>query len=222
MEILNYVLGGILLVAAIFLIVAVLMQEGKSKGMGAVGGSSSDSFYGKTKGKTWDKTLSKLTTICGIVFVVIVLVVYIIQKDINSDDYFNENIGGGETTAVETTGSLFGIMFTTLKQLFTGVVGVKDLSGPVGIYTVVSDQAKNGFESLMYLTAYLSVNVGVINLLPFPALDGGRACMTLYELVTTKKIPSKIEYAVNALGMLCLIVLMIFTVFNDIARLITP
>ena len=104
METLGTILGVILLVLAVFIIVAVLMQQGKSKGMGAVGGGSgADSFYGKNKGNTWDKKLAKITTICGIVFVVIVLLVYIIQKDINADDYFDDNIGQGETTAAATT-----------------------------------------------------------------------------------------------------------------------
>lgn len=91
MDVLNYVLGGILLVAAIFLVIAVLMQEGKSKGMGAVSGGTSDTFFGKTKGKGWEKMLAKLTTIVGIVFVVIVLVVFIIQDDADMDKFFDDN-----------------------------------------------------------------------------------------------------------------------------------
>lgn len=104
MNVLDYVLGGILLLAAVFLIVAVLMQQGKSKGIGAVSGGSSDSFYGKTKGKSWDKTLSKLTTIVGIIFVVVVLLVYIIQDDADYDKFYEDNLAlldKAETTAVE-------------------------------------------------------------------------------------------------------------------------
>ncbi len=110
MNALDYVLGGILIVAAIFLVIAVLMQEGKSKGMGAVGGGSSDTFFGKTKGKGWDKTLSKLTTIIGVFFVVIVLVIYIKQADLDkqSDDFFDQNkdsITEATTVADNTTAS---------------------------------------------------------------------------------------------------------------------
>ena len=104
MNVLDYVLGGILLLAAVFLIIAVLMQQGKSKGIGAVSGGSSDSFYGKTKGKSWDKTLSKLTTIVGIIFVVIVLLVYIIQDDADYDKFYEDNLAlleQSETTAAE-------------------------------------------------------------------------------------------------------------------------
>ena len=121
--------------------------------------------------------------------------------------------------AVETTGTLFGLMFTTLKQLFTGGVGVSDLSGPVGIYTVVSDQAKQGFESLMYLTAYLSVNVGVINLLPFPAFDGGRVLFLIIEKIRKKPVKAKTEAIVNSIGFCILILLMIVVTIGDIIKL---
>lgn len=103
MSVLDYVLGGILLLAAVFLIVAVLMQQGKSKGIGAVSGGSSDTFFGKTKGKSWDKLLAKLTTIVGIFFVIVVLLVYIIQDDADYDKFFDENSGllNQEETTVE-------------------------------------------------------------------------------------------------------------------------
>lgn len=121
--------------------------------------------------------------------------------------------------ATETTGYLFRLMFITLEQLFTGGVGVNDLSGPVGIYTVVSDQAKEGFENLMYLAAYLSVNVGVINLIPFPAFDGGRVLFLIIEKIRKKPVKAKTEALVNSIGFCLLILLMIVVTFNDILRL---
>lgn len=121
--------------------------------------------------------------------------------------------------AFETTGSLFGLMLTTLKQLFTGGVGVSDLSGPVGIYSVVSDQAKQGFNSLMYLTAYLSVNVGVINLLPFPAFDGGRVLFLIIEKIRRRPVKAKTEAIVNSIGFSLLILLMIIVTIGDIIKL---
>ena len=128
---------------------------------------------------------------------------------------FNESL----TYAFETTGYLFRLMFTTLKQLFTGGVGVNDLSGPVGIYTVVSDQAKQGFENLMSLTAYLSVNVGVINLLPFPAFDGGRVLFLIIEKIRRKPVKAKTEAIVNSIGFSVLILLMIVVTIGDIIKL---
>lgn len=124
------------------------------------------------------------------------------------------------TYAIETTGSLYKLMLTTLKQLFTGGVSVKDLSGPVGIYTVVDSQSKNGLASILYLTAYLSMNVGVINLLPFPAFDGGRVLFLIIEKIRGKKIPAKTEGIVNTVGFGLLMLLMLFITVNDILRLI--
>lgn len=130
-----------------------------------------------------------------------------------------KGLGASIKYAVETTGSLFKLMIVTIKQLFTGGVAVKELSGPVGIFTLVGDQAKQGFENILYLTAFLSINVGVINLLPFPAFDGGRILFLLIEKIFRKPVPTKIENMVNSIGFLLLIGLMIYVTFNDILRL---
>ena len=121
--------------------------------------------------------------------------------------------------AIETTGSLFKLMLVTLKELFTGGVAVKELSGPVGIYSVVGEQAKQGFQSILYLIAFLSINVGVINLVPFPAFDGGRILFLIIEKLTGKAIPTKVENLVNNIGFFLLITLMLYVTFNDILRL---
>ena len=121
--------------------------------------------------------------------------------------------------AGETTVSLYRLMLVTLKELFTGRVGVNDLSGPVGIYTVVDSQSKQGFDSLMYLTAYLSMNVGVINLIPFPAFDGGRVLFLIIEKIRKKPVKAKTEAMINSIGFCLLILLMIVVTFNDILRL---
>jgi len=121
--------------------------------------------------------------------------------------------------AFETTGSLFKLMIVTVKELFTGGVAVKELSGPVGIYTVVGEQAKQGMQSILYLIAFLSINVGVINLIPFPAFDGGRILFLIIEKITKKSIPTNVENAINNIGFLLLIALMLYVTFNDILRL---
>ncbi len=122
--------------------------------------------------------------------------------------------------AGETTLSLYKLMFTTIKQLFNGRASVKDLSGPVGIYTIVSEESKAGFQNILYLTAYLSINVGFINLLPFPAFDGGRVVFLIIEKIRRKRVPVKVEAIVNGVGFALLILLMIFVTFNDILRLL--
>ena len=121
--------------------------------------------------------------------------------------------------AGNTTIGLYKLMLTTLKQLFVGGVSVKDLSGPVGIYTVVDSQAKQGIQSIIYLTAYLSMNVGVINLLPFPAFDGGRVLFLIIEKIRRKPIKREVEGMVNTIGFGLLMLLMIYVTFNDILRL---
>lgn len=121
--------------------------------------------------------------------------------------------------AVETTGSLFKLMLVTVEKLFTGGVAVKELSGPVGIYTLVGEQSKAGFQNILYLIAFLSVNVGVINLMPFPAFDGGRILFLIIEKITGKAIPTKVENLINNIGFFLLIALMIYVTFNDILRL---
>ena len=121
--------------------------------------------------------------------------------------------------AVEETLNLYKLMLTTLKELVTGGVGVNELSGPVGIYSVVDSQAKEGFANLMYLTAYLSMNVGVINLIPFPAFDGGRVLFLIIEKIRRKPIKAKTEAMVNSIGFILLMLLMVVVTFNDILRL---
>lgn len=118
------------------------------------------------------------------------------------------------------TGSLFVSMFDTLKYLFTGRVGVDQLSGPVGIFTIVDSQAKQGFEALLYLVAYLSINVGVINLLPFPAFDGGRILFLIIEKLFRKPVSKNVENTIHTIGFMLIIGLLIYVTFNDVFRLI--
>lgn len=94
-------LGIILLVAAIFLVGAVLLQQGSDGVSAAVTGGAADTYFGKNKGKSRDKLLSKLTMIVGIIFVVVVIVVYIIQPDPSYDEYFDPSVVT-ETEAAET------------------------------------------------------------------------------------------------------------------------
>lgn len=88
----DIILGVVLLVAAIFLIIAVLLQSGKSKGVGAISGSSSETYFGKNKGKSLDKKLAFLTTIVSIIFIVVVLVVYVSQPYVDYDGWWWNNL----------------------------------------------------------------------------------------------------------------------------------
>ena len=121
--------------------------------------------------------------------------------------------------AANKTVSLFGSMFETLKYLFTGKVGVNQLSGPVGIYSIIDSQSKQGLEAVLYLVAYLSINVGVINLLPFPAFDGGRILFLIIEKVFKKPVSKKAENMIHTIGFMLIIGLLIYVTFNDIFKL---
>ncbi|CDR30416.1 Putative zinc metalloprotease SA1105 [Acholeplasma oculi] len=120
-------------------------------------------------------------------------------------------------------GSSVTEMVATIRLLFTPTsgVGVGDLAGPVGIFSLVSNAAKGGFVSLMVFTAFLSVNIGLMNLLPIPALDGGRLVFLGYEAITKKKIPAKFEGLVNNGFFILLLLLFVYVTWNDILRLFT-
>ena len=115
--------------------------------------------------------------------------------------------------------SLFGSMWDTLKYLFNGKVSINQLSGPVGIYSVVDSQAHQGMEALLYLVAYLSINVGIINLLPFPAFDGGRILFLFIEKIFRKPVSKNIENTIHSIGFMLIIGLLIYVTFNDIIKL---
>ena len=121
---------------------------------------------------------------------------------------------------IETKDVVFS-MGITLKYLFTGKLGMNDLSGPVGIYEVVDEQSEESIGSLMYLLAYLSINVGIMNLIPFPAFDGGHILFLIIEKIRGKAISSNVEATITGIGFVLLIGLMIIVTFNDIIRLFT-
>lgn len=101
----DIVFAIILLVAAAFLTIAVLMQSGKSHNLSGTIAGGADTFFGKTKGKTIDRVLSKLTTVVAIVFALLVIVVYVIQDDnvVTKDNYIDDYINSIDETAAETT-----------------------------------------------------------------------------------------------------------------------
>ena len=129
-------------------------------------------------------------------------------------------VGSIEYAFIETKNIILS-MGTTLRYLFTGRLGVNDLSGPVGVYKVVDEQAKYGIDNLLYLMAYLSINVGIINLIPFPAFDGGHILFLLIEKIRRKPIDGNVEAIVTGIGFVCLMLLMIYVTFHDVLNLIS-
>lgn len=187
----------------------------------------------------WDKALVKLQTTDGdsILFEVEKsngdIKTYEVKPIKEKDEDGNESYKFGIATRYEKeygflkslkyasskTISLFGSMWDTLKYLFTGKVGVDQLSGPVGIYSIVDSQAKQGLEAVLYLVAYLSINVGIINLLPFPAFDGGRILFLFIEKIFKKPVSKKVENIIHSIGFMLIIGLLIYVTFNDILRI---
>ncbi len=111
-------------------------------------------------------------------------------------------------------------LWYTLGGLFTGKIALSNLSGPVGIYQVIgstfSYKAGAAFNFVLYITAYLSLNVGIMNILPFPAFDGGRVFFILVEKIKGSPVNSKFENVCHTIGFVLLMLLMIFVTFNDI------
>lgn len=113
--------------------------------------------------------------------------------------------------------SIINQTYKSLKMMVTGKVNFKtDVGGPVSIIRMSSEAAKNGIWNLMYFIAFISINLAVFNMLPFPALDGGWTVILLIELITRKKVPDRIVGAMNYVGIMLLFGLMILVTIKDI------
>lgn len=119
----------------------------------------------------------------------------------------------------QSTWNMTKMMFSALGQLFTGKAGVDELSGPVGMINMVSQTTEYGFWYYGFLTALICVNLAIINLLPLPALDGGRIIFVIYTMITGKTVSEKVEGAIHMVGMVLLLALMVFVTMNDITRI---
>ena len=113
--------------------------------------------------------------------------------------------------------SVINQTYKSLKMMVTGEVNFKtDVGGPVSIIRMSSEAAKNGIWNLMYFIAFISINLAVFNMLPFPALDGGWTVILLIELITRRKVPDRIVGAMNYVGIMLLFGLMILVTIKDI------
>ena len=112
------------------------------------------------------------------------------------------------------------MVYDSLFGLLSGRFGIEAVSGPVGVVEVVGDAAKMGFGNLIYIVAVLTINLGVFNMLPFPALDGGRFFFLLIEAIRRKPINRNIESYINFAGIIILFAFMIFITCKDILKLI--
>ena len=159
-----------------------------------------------------------------------------IQPKLGEDGYYLMGITGGAYTkcdgpleVVKYAGAEVGywihVVFDSLKMMVTGQVKREDVGGPVRIVGMMGDvyeesAAISGFAvfiNMLNVVIFLSANLGVMNLLPIPALDGGRLFIMLIEVVTRKRVPEKIEGYIHTAGFVLLMGLMVFIVFNDIS-----
>ena len=140
--------------------------------------------------------------------------------------YLDFKVVGLEPTFLNTIGNTFNWTASIVKQvwgsfvdLVTGRFGFSQLSGPVGVTKAIGQASSAGYESLLLLVSFITVNLGVFNLLPLPALDGGRFIFLLIEAIRRKPLNARYEGAVNAAGFILLIGLMIIVTFNDVFKL---
>ncbi|MGH4119935.1 RIP metalloprotease RseP [Clostridium sp.] len=133
-----------------------------------------------------------------------------LQKKLN----FGEAVGYGFNQTINTSKMIFGIF----GSIFKGKVSINDVGGPISIIRISTMFAQAGIINLMLLTAMLSVQLGILNIIPFPALDGGWIFILLFEIISGKKLDDKKVAAVNYVGFMILMAFMVFIVIKDIVN----
>jgi regulator of sigma E protease len=127
----------------------------------------------------------------------------------------------GVKYGAEASFNMLKLTYKSFGMLFSGEASVNDMSGPVGIVSVVNKTASTGFLNFMVLTCLLCMNLAVVNLFPLPALDGGRILMVIIRKLTGHMITDEMEAKINLIGFALLMALMIFITWNDISKLIS-
>ena len=121
---------------------------------------------------------------------------------------------GGFTTAADSALRILSALKNLILQ-----PDLNKLGGPVAIFKESSDAAKNGIENVLYFLAVISINIGIFNLIPIPALDGGKIVLNILEAIRRKPLKQEIETYVTLAGVVIMVVLMIAVTWNDIMRL---
>ncbi len=131
-----------------------------------------------------------------------------------------DSIGMHVNMAVRTSVNYARMVWASLGMLVTGQVGVDQLSGPVGVAEVMATTASYSISAFLQLVAFISINLGVMNLLPLPALDGGRLVFLILEGIRRKPVPAKYEGYIHAAGLMLLLALMVYVTGQDILRIV--
>ncbi len=133
---------------------------------------------------------------------------------------YERNIFDAVKNGVLGSFDLIKVMFKSLKMLVMGEASVKDVVGPVGIVSVMDSAAAQGWIYVLYISALISVNLAIVNLLPFPALDGGRLLLLLIAGITGKQLSTEAEGRLHYLGFLLLMALMVLVTIKDVNQFI--
>ena len=134
-------------------------------------------------------------------------------------DIKNFSLIKGFKKGVITFLNLTGMLYKFLGMLITGQLGLGGVSGPVGVVKEIGNAAKTGVADLIFLLAYININLGVFNLLPIPALDGGRAIFILIEMIFGKKISQEKEGYIHMVGLILLLALIAVVTIKDVIKL---
>ncbi|OPX97941.1 MAG: Regulator of sigma-W protease RasP [Syntrophorhabdus sp. PtaB.Bin006] len=130
-----------------------------------------------------------------------------------------ETVMGATTKAFYQTYNLSKITIVGIVKLIQGSISPKNIGGPILILEMAGKQAKEGQKNLIYFVAIISINLGVINLLPIPILDGGHILFHLIEIVTRRRPSQKAMETAQKVGMAVLILIMVFAFYNDLDRI---
>lgn len=130
-----------------------------------------------------------------------------------------DSLGMHLSMSVRTAVNYARLVWSSMGMLVSGQVGVDQLAGPVGMAEVMADTAKYSMISFFQLVAFISINLGVMNLLPLPALDGGRLVFLIIEGIRRKPVPPRYEGYVHAAGLMLLLMLMVYVTGQDVLRI---
>lgn len=122
------------------------------------------------------------------------------------------------SAAFEVTGRLSMAIAEFIPRLISGQESMDNVAGPVGLAVVIGQQASLGFINLLHFTAFISVNLGIMNLLPIPALDGGRLIFITYEMIFKRKVNQRFEEGLHYFGFMLLMLLMVVVFISDFSR----
>lgn len=132
----------------------------------------------------------------------------------------DKTLGSTLSYSVRKSALIVRMCWESIYDLITGRYTFAAVSGPVGISSAIGTAAKAGFTSLLYIVVLISINLGVMNLLPIPALDGGRLLTILIEMITKKKLPANVEGMINGIGLILLLMLSAVVLVKDVFQLI--